>query len=76
MAFILEQGEEIQSCKIVVRCCWRQRNGSLLRVSRYSSVSCALLSKDRPAVSQALEAVWFHFIGSHSTKPSRQQDST
>lgn len=59
MTFILEQGEEIQSGKIVLRCCWRQRNGSLPRVSRYSSVSCAFLCKEGPAVSQALEAVWF-----------------
>lgn len=58
MAFILEQGEEIQSCKIVVRCCWRQM-AACWRVSRYSSVSCALVSKEGPAVSQALEAVCF-----------------
>lgn len=64
MAFTLEEEEEIQSCKTVFQGCWRQTQASSpLRASRYFSVSrvfgfVLFFSRDGPAVSQALQAVW------------------
>lgn len=70
MAFTLEEEEEIQSCKTVFQGCWRQTQASSpLRASRYFSVSrvfgfVLFFSRDGPAVSQALQAVWLPDISS------------